>query len=337
MSKKDESREKIEKLKDEIKEIKEKIKQKRKPFWKRDNNEKEEIKKLKESIKEKKLEMKNLKKQIRLLGTGEKQEEQKEQDQQDPKGKTDNKEENDLNDEGFKENQIIAEGEKEKEEAQTSTHEFKLTLTDWQRRAGIEIVPDDYIRFKNSKFLTEQEFRDILQYENVPKIVREPGSAEKFLKTQDDWNSMRTSMDTLKQAIRRGDFPKEVDDNDYILLQYSKDEIRDETGDGRIGWEDIDAKMTDSSKTKEIEEKIPKDSKLVSAKEVYDRAILEIEQNALTESILNDDLGVGEVALATVLAATTHDLEHDNDEIETGNERDEEGEEIPIIIDTTRK
>lgn len=129
----------------------------------------------------------------------------------------------------------------------------KFTLAQWENRTGINIVPDDYIRQKYSKDLTEEQFKEILKNENVPKIIQEPGLAENYLKTPEDWASVKTSKSAIDQAIRSGNFPTEVNEESYILLEYNKDKImdehedRNEDGYGKIDEEDIYGKASKGS------------------------------------------------------------------------------------------
>lgn len=152
----------------------------------------------------------------------------------------------------------------------------RFTLTQWENKTGIDIVPDDYIRQKYSKELTEEEFKQILQNENVTKIIQEPGLAEEYLKTSEDWASVKTSKSAIDQAIRSGNFPTEVNEESYILLEYNKDKIMDEHEDrndegyGKIDEEDIygnetndsdfEEEIKDSSETREEDEKEVQDS-----------------------------------------------------------------------------
>ena len=141
-------------------------------------------------------------------------------------------------------------------------------------------------------------------------------------------------MDTLKKAIERGDFPRQVDDNDYILMQYSNTEVRDENGDGYLNLDDLVVKEELPKELAKAQENMQDDGKgnnrFQKANELYDRALLEIEQNVLTETIMNDglDSNIGQTAVNTVGAALRHTLES-NIEEELGElieERDKEGE-----------
>lgn len=157
----------------------------------------------------------------------------------------------------------------------------KFTLSQWESKTGIDIVPDDYIRQKYSKELTEEEFKQILQNENVPKIIQEPGLADEYLKTSEDWDSVKTSKSAIDQAIRSGNFPMEVNEESYILLEYNKDKIMDEHEDkddegyGKIDEEDIYGKEANNS---EFEEEIedPYETKEKDEKEVQDSIIEQV-------------------------------------------------------------
>lgn len=157
----------------------------------------------------------------------------------------------------------------------------KFTLTQWENKTGINIVPDDYIRQKYSKELTEEEFKQILQNENVPKIIQEPGLAEQYLKTPEDWASVKTSKSAIDQAVRSGNFPTEVSEESYILLEYNKDKImdehenKDEEGYGKIDEEDIYGKETNNSGFEE-EIKAPPEAIEEDEKEVQDSIIEQV-------------------------------------------------------------
>lgn len=327
---------KYEKVKDEIKELKEKIKEERQ----KPSKDKGKIKMLKELLKDKKIELKDVKRHLakekkNSKGNDNKKHKEENDTIKDLPEEPDNTEELNENELGKQEkrDEISNNKEQEDDEKPTSTYDFKLTLVDWQIRTGIEIVPDNYIKYRNSKFLTEQEFRDILKYENVPKIVREPGKAEKYLKSEEDWNSIRTSMSSLKQAIQRGDFPKQVDNDDYILLQYSRDAVRDENGDGYLNLDDVSAKNEEQSELINLQSRMPEEIqdnyRFVGAKDSSEKVLHDILQDNLTRSILEsyglDDVSKGDVD--KVSAYIAHDLEES--EIEEPGGRDEEGE-IPI-------
>ena len=57
---------------------------------------------------------------------------------------------------------------------------------------------------------------EVLDKENVPKIIREPGRAESFLKSDEDWRAVETSDSSLREAIEAGNIPTNVDNDDYI-------------------------------------------------------------------------------------------------------------------------
>lgn len=164
----------------------------------------------------------------------------------------------------------------------TDDSSLKFTLAQWENRTGINIVPDDYIRQKYSKDLTEEQFKEILKNENVPKIIQEPGLAENYLKTPEDWASVKTSKSAIDQAIKSGNFPTEVNEESYILLEYNQDKIMDEHEDrnddgyGKIDEEDIYGK---ASKGSGFEEEI-KDSSETKNEDI------EANENA-QESIIN--------------------------------------------------
>lgn len=177
----------------------------------------------------------------------------------------------------------------------------KYTLTQWENRTGINIVPDDYIRQKYSKDLTEEQFKEILQNENVPKIIQEPGLAENYLKTPEDWASVKTSKSAIDQAIRSGNFPTEVNEESYILLEYNKDKImdehedRNEDGYGKIDEEDIYGKASNGSG---FEEEI-KDSSETKDEDIKAN---EKAQESIINQIAEEYLTIQGVNAAVVLA-----------------------------------
>lgn len=136
----------------------------------------------------------------------------------------------------------------------------KFTLVDWQIKTGIDIIPDEYIKKRYDKHITEAEFKEILSTENVPKIVKEPGKAEMYLKTPEDWESVRTSVSALKNAVENGNFPRDVYDESYILLQYDKDKIYDNDkependGYGKIDEDDIFGRADSDDFRQEVRE-----------------------------------------------------------------------------------
>lgn len=231
----------------------------------------------------------------------------------------------------------------------------RYTLTAWQIKTGIEIVPDDYIRRKYDKYLTEEDFKDILANENVPKIIQEPGSAEKYLKSAEDWDSVRTSKSALEQAILSGNFPVDVNDESYILLQYDKDTIRDYDNDkddpsyAVIDKKDIygtiDEEQSYEEEEKEVEEATEKEDNAIVgelaksyingklavkakdalelAKKVVVAAVLEA-QGPMVASVVGKGIDVvekvGKAAFEKIHGTMGHDVEHP--------EIEEPGEEI---------
>lgn len=141
--------------------------------------------------------------------------------------------------------------------------ERRLTLLDWQKESGVELLPDDAIKKKYDKFLTREEFMAILDTENVPKIIREPGRAESFLKSDEDWRAVETSDSSLREAINAGNIPIDVDNDDYIKRQYGdgkEDNIIDNTeeknedGYGKIDEDDIAEVLEGDEKQEENDE-----------------------------------------------------------------------------------
>lgn len=145
----------------------------------------------------------------------------------------DEKEEQELDDE---------EQKIQDEEIENNGGEYKLSVTAWQIKTGIEIIPDEYIKQKYDKNITEEEFKDILRNENVPKVIQKPGKAEQYLKTSEDWENVKTSKSALEEAIRIGNFPVNVEQESYILLEYNKDEIRSDVNNDSKERVEIDEK-----------------------------------------------------------------------------------------------
>lgn len=125
--------------------------------------------------------------------------------------------------------------DKEEEVAPQNDGERRLTLLDWQKESGVELLPDDAIKKKYDKFLTREEFMEVLDKENVPKIIREPGRAESFLKSDEDWRAAESSDSSIQEAVEIGNIPTNADNDDYIKRQY---------GDGKADIKDNDEKST---------------------------------------------------------------------------------------------
>lgn len=214
----------------------------------------------------------------------------------------------------------------------------KFTLTQWENKTGIDIVPDDYIRQKYSKELTEEEFKQILQNENVPKIIQEPGLAEEYLKTPEDWNSVKTSKSAIDQAIKSGNFPTEVNEKSYILLEYNKDKIMDEHEDkdddgyGKIDEEDIYGKnqngsgfeeeITDSFETKVEDEKEVQDSIIEQIAKDYMKIKGAEATIAMADQVVQMAMSMGymntqniETAMAQVAPLVASVITQENEEI----------------------
>ena len=151
--------------------------------------------------------------------------------------------------------------------------ERRLTLLDWQKESGVELLPDDAIKKKYDKFLTREEFMAILDTENVPKIIREPGRAESFLKSDEDWRAVETSDSSLREAIESGNIPTNVDNDDYIKRQYGdgKADVRDndnnpnQDGYGKIDKDDVNEALGHEDDEKEEEKDKSDDSEERSA------------------------------------------------------------------------
>lgn len=167
---------------------------------------------------------------------------------------------------------------KDVEKEDKGNGERSLTLLDWQKESGIELLPDDEIKQKYDKFLTREEFMSILDNENVPKLIRESGRAESFLKSNEEWKAVETSDSALREAVYNGNIPVEVDDEAYIKRQYDDSEIRDndersnEDGYGKIDEKDIEEELhgdEDEERTqKEIEDDIDESIEDVSDSEL---------------------------------------------------------------------
>ena len=254
------------------------------------------------------------------------------------------------------------------EEQKQDKGEFTLTITDWQIKTGIEIIPDEYIKQRYDKYLTEEEFKDILANENVPKIIKEPGKAEVFLKTPEDWESVRTSMSSLEEAIRNNNFPIDVNDQSYILLQYDKDKIRDEhkdkdeNGYAQIDDEDIHgiSENDDARENVEEEQRLEEEAnsqdetgtlwnkikiglkngmKIVAAKEMLEAAkdiatiagvvSPEVKVAAVALSVIEKGAEVGKQAFDKISNELNRDLNNPNPLEANEQEQDIEEEPLP--------
>ena len=151
--------------------------------------------------------------------------------------------------------------DKEEEVAPQNDGERRLTLLDWQKESGVELLPDDAIKKKYDKFLTREEFMEVLDKENVPKIIREPGRAESFLKSDADWRAVETSDSSLREAVESGNIPTNVDNDDYIKRQYGDEraDVRDndvdpsQDGYGKIDKDDVNEALGHEDDEKEDE------------------------------------------------------------------------------------
>ena len=145
--------------------------------------------------------------------------------------------------------------------------ERRLTLLDWQKESGVELLPDDAIKQKYDKFLTREEFMEVLDKENVPKVIREPGRAEDFLKSDADWRAVETSDSSLREAIDIGNIPIDIDNDDYIKRQYGdgkadvidNDKDPDEDGYGQIDRDDVNEALGDKEEENKEEDKNKKE------------------------------------------------------------------------------
>lgn len=194
--------------------------------------------------------------------------------------------------------------DKEEEVAPQNDGERRLTLLDWQKESGVELLPDDAIKKKYDKFLTREEFMEVLDKENVPKIIREPGRAESFLKSNEDWRAVETSDSTLRTAIDSGGIPTNIDNDDYIKRQYGdgKADVRDndkdpkQDGYGKIDRDDVNEALgvKEEEEKEENEAREEKEEKVLNDNDYEEKEELEEKENAssrLGKAMLDEVIG----------------------------------------------
>lgn len=226
--------------------------------------------------------------------------------------------------------------DKDEEVAPQNDGERRLTLLDWQKESGVELLPDDAIKKKYDKFLTREEFMEVLDKENVPKIIREPGRAENFLKSDEDWRAVETSDSSLREAIEAGNIPTNVDNDDYIKRQYGdgradvrdNDENPNQDGYGKIDKDDVNEAVGHEDDEKEV-----KNEEAVNAKENNEEKEEEKENVSAELGAAMIDEAIGDVSKSevdkvsgTLLYMMRNPLKELENEI---NEREEEYEITP--------
>lgn len=226
--------------------------------------------------------------------------------------------------------------DKDEEVAPQNDGERRLTLLDWQKESGVELLPDDAIKKKYDKFLTREEFMEVLDKENVPKIIREPGRAENFLKSDEDWRAVETSDSSLREAIEAGNIPTNVDNDDYIKRQYGdgradvrdNDENPNQDGYGKIDKDDVNEAVGHEDDEKEV-----KNEEVANAKENNEEKEEEKENVSAELGAAMIDEAIGDVSKSevdkvsgTLLYMMRNPLKELENEI---NEREEEYEITP--------
>ena len=194
--------------------------------------------------------------------------------------------------------------DKDEEVAPQNDGERRLILLDWQKESGVELLPDDAIKKKYDKFLTREEFMEVLDKENVPKIIREPGKAESFLKSNEDWRAVETSDSTLRAAIDSGGIPTNIDNDDYIKRQYGdgKADVRDndkdpkQDGYGKIDRDDVNEALgvKEEEEKEENEAREEKEEKVLNDNDYEEKEELEEKENAssrLGKAMLDEVIG----------------------------------------------
>lgn len=193
--------------------------------------------------------------------------------------------------------------DKNEEVAPQNDGERRLTLLDWQKESGVELLPDDAIKKKYDKFLTREEFMEVLDKENVPKIIREPGRAENFLKSDEDWRAVETSDSSLREAIEAGNIPTNVDNDDYIKRQYGdgradvrdNDENPNQDGYGKIDKDDVNEAVGHEDDEKEV-----KNEEAANAKENNEEKEEEKENVSAELGAAMIDEAIGDVSKSEV-------------------------------------
>lgn len=226
--------------------------------------------------------------------------------------------------------------DKDEEVAPQNDGERRLTLLDWQKESGVELLPDDAIKKKYDKFLTREEFMEVLDKENVPKIIREPGRAENFLKSDEDWRAVETSDSSLREAIEAGNIPTNVDNDDYIKRQYGdgRADVRDNDVDpSQDGYGKIDKDDVNEAVGYEDDEKEVKNEEAANTKENNEEKEEEKENVSAELGATMIDEAIGDVSKSevdkvsgTLLYMMRNPLKELENEI---NEREEEYEITP--------
>ena len=142
---------------------------------------------------------------------------------------------------------------------------------------------------------------EVLDKENVPKIIREPGRAESFLKSNEDWRAVETSDSTLRAAIDSGGIPTNIDNDDYIKRQYGdgKADVRDndkdpkQDGYGKIDRDDVNEALG-VKEEEENEAREEKEEKVLNDNDYEEKEELEEKENAssrLGKAMLDEVIG----------------------------------------------
>lgn len=218
--------------------------------------------------------------------------------------------------------------EEEKREEKEASGEKTQTLRDWQRESGIDIIPDESIIRKYDKYLTREEFMVVLNNENVPKVVKEAGRAEQFLKSPEDWDTIRTSKSALEQTLNSNDgkLPLENMNEHSYMLMIPDNKIEDRNGDGNISVDDFRRSSSENMSVEEqqIRETIPYEvqqryeilrTEEIEAREEEARATMTVMAN----SVIADDQAA-KVAETKVVEAR---MKADAKEVEKGKIEDE--------------
>ena len=218
--------------------------------------------------------------------------------------------------------------EEKRKQKEAEAGEQTMTLREWQRKSGVEIVPDEAVRRKYDMYLTQDEFMTILNNENVPKVIKEVGKAEQFLKSPEDWDCVRTSPDALAQTLNKNDgkLPIEgLNENSYMLM-VPNDKIGDRDSDGDIDIDDLKKPRNSeiSYEEQQLKEKIPPEIlnkyELLKVEEACERAKASREA---TKAVVNIAIGNNLGATASAMAGVAKNMEADFIATECGKIEDE--------------
>lgn len=152
---------------------------------------------------------------------------------------------------------------------EVDNREDKRTLHDWEKLSGTHLLADKYTLNKYDKYLSENDFRNIIATENDAVIITDGALNEAFFRDASD----KSSKSAINNAMRDGNIPVENSGRNYINVANGggmDGRVYDNDNDGMLDTDDFrnDALVEKGIDVEALEESLGKTISNVTSSEL---------------------------------------------------------------------